>query len=149
VSRADRQIKLRGNRVEPGEVESVLLRHPNVQQVAVTVHPDASGSNSLAAYVVPRHSPLVVDDSPGDRWDSRLRLANSVPPLRNFVAAALPEYMVPSAFVELQSLPQTLSGKLDLKALPKSAAAAYRPSFISPRNSLEVRLARIWEATLR
>nr|MBA3916460.1 amino acid adenylation domain-containing protein [Terriglobales bacterium] len=61
VARSDRQIKLRGNRVEPGEVESALLRHPNVQQAAVVARMDLSGANTLVAYVVPRRSPLIID----------------------------------------------------------------------------------------
>ncbi|WP_189956366.1 non-ribosomal peptide synthetase, partial [Streptomyces alanosinicus] len=107
VGRADDQVKVRGHRVELGEVETVLRRHPDVAQNAVTVHGDL-----LVAYVVP---------GPGAHTDAEA--------LRGYAAGRLPEHMVPGAFVFLDALPLTPNGKTDRGALPAPdfRAAAAKP----------------------
>ncbi|RGD62650.1 amino acid adenylation domain-containing protein [Kitasatospora xanthocidica] len=133
AGRADEQIKLRGFRIEPGEVESALRRSPLVRDAVVTVRADGPGGGRLVGYVVP------ADATAGaPALDLRLHLAESLPP-----------HLVPSAFVALERLPLTPNGKLDRRALPDPgpAQAAAGPGR-APETDLERRIARIWADVL-
>ncbi|MFH9870306.1 amino acid adenylation domain-containing protein [Streptomyces lydicus] len=132
LGRADNQVKLRGYRIELGEIESELARHPDLAQVFVTVREPAPGRRSLVAYVV------AAQDAAPDPQE-----------LAGHLAAALPEYMVPSAFVLLDALPLTANGKIDRRALPDPEPAAGGDApYVAPRGEIEEALAAVWAEVL-
>ncbi|MBM0108856.1 amino acid adenylation domain-containing protein, partial [Steroidobacter sp. S1-65] len=133
LGRNDAQVKIRGFRVELAEIEAQLLRHSRVREAAALVREDSPGEKRLVAYVSPRaNSSLNVEE------------------LRAHLQATLPDYMVPSAFVILQSFPLTPSGKLDRRALPAPQVEAYASEeYEAPQGEIEQTLARIWQELLQ
>ncbi|MFN8474509.1 MAG: amino acid adenylation domain-containing protein [Anaerolineae bacterium] len=143
LGRLDDQVKLRGMRVELGEIVVTLSRHPSVLEAEVVLRPLRGGEAALVAYVVPRVQPH--DTSPNAR--ARAALSRE---LRAYLAKLLPAHMVPSRFVVLDNLPLTPSGKVDRRALPEpdSAPGETSHSYVAPRNDVERRLAAIWQGVL-
>ncbi|HEX8474391.1 MAG TPA: amino acid adenylation domain-containing protein, partial [Pyrinomonadaceae bacterium] len=129
LGRLDDQIKVRGYRIELGEIEAALAQHPSVAEAVVMPHDGATGARRLVAYLVHKQ---------GEN-------GATVGELRSFLKAKLPEYMVPSAFMKLESLPLTSSGKIDRRALP--APDQSRPeleeAFEAPRSLVEEVIAGI------
>ncbi|MEU5163243.1 amino acid adenylation domain-containing protein [Streptomyces sp. NPDC020875] len=120
VGRADGQVKVRGFRIETAEVEAAVAAHPGISQAVVIAREAPSGGRRLVAYVVHTGDGAVGDDGAGGIGDvSHVLAGASAAELRTFVAARLPDYMVPSAFVTLGRLPLGPTGKLDRSALPE------------------------------
>ncbi|WP_207309469.1 non-ribosomal peptide synthetase [Streptomyces kasugaensis] len=128
AGRADDQVKLRGFRVEPGEVESVLQQVAGVREAAVLVREDAPGDRHLVGYLVGEVTVRAV------REQLRLRL---------------PEHLVPTRWVALERLPLTVNGKLDRRALPAPGRQSGDAAYQAPRNGREARMAAIWAEVLR
>ncbi len=133
LGRIDNQVKIRGFRVELGEIEVTLRQHLHIQETVVVDQKDNFGNTRLVAYLVPnpRRSPEVSE-------------------LRSFLADKLPGYMVPSLFVKLETLPLTPNGKVDRRALPEPDLVQRKSemSYVSPRNKLEYKMAKIWRKVL-
>ena len=130
LGRLDQQVKLRGFRIELGEIEAVLCQHPNVREAVVVVRGEAE-EKRLYAYVC------------GE-------LESAATELRNFLKQYLPEYMVPVAFIVLDKMPLSNSGKVDRKRLPEpeTSRPSMAESYVAPRTEVERVLAKIWSEVL-
>ncbi|PKV11645.1 non-ribosomal peptide synthetase [Xanthomonas prunicola] len=130
LGRADAQVKLRGFRIEPGEIEAVLASHPQVAQAVVHVQFDSAHQPRLLAYIV-------AEDPDEDAALCRR--------LRAWLAERLPDYMQPTAYIPLQRLPLTANGKLDRDALPSASGQAGNDTATqAPQGACEQALARLW-----
>ncbi|WP_438025455.1 amino acid adenylation domain-containing protein [Sorangium sp. So ce233] len=129
AGRRDHQVKIRGFRIELGEIEARLVEHPAVQEAAVLAREDRPGARRLVAYVT------ATDPAP------------SADELRAWLAARVPGYMVPPAFVRMAALPRTANGKVDRRALP-APEAGDGLAHVPPRTATEERLAAIWAEVL-
>jgi len=131
IGRADQQVKIRGMRVELDEVEQLLRNHQMITEAAVIDQDDTDGIKFLSAYLTVNH-PV----EPAE--------------LRNYLAALLPDYMVPSAFIILDTLPRTISGKIDRRALPALGKdrTGHETKFVPPRNQIEEILIGIYSQVL-
>jgi len=133
LGRLDHQVKIRGFRIELGEIEAVLEQHPAIRRAVVVAQEDATGEKKLAAYVVPQPDRLVTSGV-----------------LRDHIKQQLPDYMLPSAFVQLAAMPLTPNGKVDRKALPVPSPGDFEAmhDYVAPRDPIELKLANLWEETL-
>lgn len=131
LGRIDNQVKIRGNRVELGEIESHLLKYPGISEVAIIAPVDESGSAYLGAYYVSGEE-LSHED------------------LRHYIQKDLPSYMIPSYFMRIDSFPLTSSGKLDRKALPQpQSRSSVGKVYHAPINDREEEICEIWEDVLK
>ncbi|HEX9034003.1 MAG TPA: amino acid adenylation domain-containing protein [Streptosporangiaceae bacterium] len=138
IGRNDHQVKVRGYRIECGEVEAALRAHPGVRQAAV-ITADRAGEPALVAYIVPRRNSSLTQPD-----------ADAGEELRQHLRTALPDYMVPSLVVTLPALPLTPNAKVDRAALPAPQWSGSLPAAerIEPRNPVEAALVRIWSDIL-
>jgi amino acid adenylation domain-containing protein/thioester reductase-like protein len=133
LGRNDHQVKIRGLRIELGEIEAQLIRNDQVREAVVLAREDAPGEKRLVAYLVPSDASRVP----------------SIDALRTYLKSLVPEYMVPSAFVQLERLPLSPNGKLDRKALPAPELSAYTSrQYEAPQGEVEEIIAGIWQAVL-
>lgn len=142
VGRTDHQVKIRGYRIELGEIEAVLAEHPNVKECVVDVGSDILGHNKLIAYIVVRQKYTQTQLKPifqiNSEWYS-------------FLKEKLPDYMIPSTFIIVSSLPLTPTGKIDRKSLSKLSTqrSIINTSLGSPRDETELKIAEIWKKALQ
>ncbi|WP_195909632.1 amino acid adenylation domain-containing protein [Rhizobium tubonense] len=130
LGRSDHQVKIRGFRIETGEIESLLAKHHGVNACAVIARTDGPGGEArLVAYVVPSETPATSSQ------------------LREYLSRSLPDFMLPSAVVDMAALPMTENGKLDRKALPAPAHLS-APIVPDARDALEQQIAAIWSRAL-
>ncbi|KAB8314800.1 amino acid adenylation domain-containing protein [Tolypothrix campylonemoides VB511288] len=131
LGRIDNQVKIRGFRIELSEIEAVLNTHPQIEQAVVIAKEDIPGNKRLVAYVVSSDESLTIYQ------------------IREFLKQKLPEYMVPSTFVFLDTFPLTPNGKIDRNALPTPDEELTREfEFVPPRNNMEIQVAQIWSKVL-
>ncbi|HYR06445.1 MAG TPA: thioesterase domain-containing protein, partial [Longimicrobium sp.] len=131
LGRNDSQVKVRGFRIEPGEIEAALKQHPSVAD-AVVVALGEDRDARLVAYLTPREGAAFPADAE----------------LRERLSRSMPDYMVPSAFVALDAIPLTPSGKVDRRALPQPDAPTGGDGYVVPRDVTELEVARIWAESL-
>jgi amino acid adenylation domain-containing protein/thioester reductase-like protein len=133
LGRLDQQVKIRGFRIELEEIEAILETHPSVARCVVLAREDQPGEKRLVAYVVKKA------DAP---WPNASGL-------EEYLKVSLPEYMVPTVFVELEKLPLNHNGKIDRKALPQPDRDTPEEEYVGPRDPTEETLCRLWQEVLR
>jgi amino acid adenylation domain-containing protein len=133
LGRLDHQVKIRGMRMELGEVEAALTQHPAVREAVILAHEITAGNKSLVAYVVSKQEPLPTSDE-----------------LRNYLRQRLPEYMVPATLFVLSELPLTPNGKIDRSALTQleSLSTQFEETYTAPTDQVQEMLVEIWAAVL-
>ncbi|PMB23827.1 non-ribosomal peptide synthetase [Fischerella thermalis] len=139
LGRVDSQVKIRGHRIELGEVEATLAQHPAIRSVAVVaVGDDEKSKDYLVAYVVPDREQTVTEEQ---------LIVN----LRTFLKQKLPEYMIPSAFLTLETLPLNPNGKVDRKALVKQTYFQPEPEvvYVAPQNEVERIIAKVFQELMQ
>ncbi|UCH92861.1 MAG: amino acid adenylation domain-containing protein [Candidatus Aminicenantes bacterium] len=137
LGRIDSQVKIRGFRIELSEIESQLLKHNEIKEAVVIDRSDTTGDKYLCAYVIPdrMHGPWGMDHGEG---------AN---PLREYLSQSLPDYMIPSYFIQIHKIPLTPNGKLNRKALPEPELKAGE-DYAAPGNEIQKKLVEIWSDIL-
>jgi len=138
IGRFDNQVKIRGFRIELGEIESCIRSNPMVRESVVVLREDISGFKKLVAYWVSRKTHIVEEE---------LALNSKI---NEYLTKRLPDYMIPNAFVKLESFPLTISGKIDRKALPEpvNSNSQKLTEYEAPQSEVECKLERIWSEVL-
>jgi amino acid adenylation domain-containing protein len=133
LGRLDHQVKIRGFRIELGEIETVLVQHPEVREAVVVAQENTAGYKRLVAYLVEVPSSVLHSQE-----------------LRNYLQKRLPDYMIPAAFVSLDSLPLTPSGKVDYRLLPEppQERSQLEQAFVAPHDPIEQAIEKIWAQVL-
>ncbi|MEH2355880.1 amino acid adenylation domain-containing protein [Nostoc sp.] len=152
LGRIDNQVKIRGFRIELGEIETALSEHGDVQSCCVIAREDTPGEKRLVAYVVlyPQVTCTEPVLSAASRREGRSRSTPTIDQLRYSLRVKLPEYMVPNAFVLLESLPLTPNGKVDRRALPApDLQSEQKDKYVTPRTPIEEMLALLWTQVLK
>ncbi len=130
LGRIDHQVKIRGFRIECGEIETRLAKHKNVKEAVVIAKEDADNSKYLCAYITTKKDLLITE-------------------LREYLSMELPEYMIPSYFVQLERIPLTPNGKIDRKSLPEPVRSSQSGvEYEAPTNEIEERLVEVWREVL-
>ncbi|MFZ1008289.1 MAG: thioesterase domain-containing protein, partial [Candidatus Sulfotelmatobacter sp.] len=142
LGRKDHQVKIRGFRVELGEIEAALVEYPKIRQAVVLAREDEPGDKRLVAYVVADQ-----EAEEGDSGNKKAGLWTSE--LHEYLQGKLPEYMVPSAYVQLAEIPLNPNGKIDRKSLPLPGTDTPQQEYVGPRNATEETLCRLWQEVLR
>ncbi|MDZ8235946.1 MAG: amino acid adenylation domain-containing protein [Nostoc sp. ChiQUE01a] len=138
LGRIDNQVKIRGFRIELSEIEAVLSQHPAVKETIVIAGEDVPDDKYLVAYIVPKQERIPMED-----------VQSFASLLRQFLKEKLPEYMVPKAYMVLESLPLTANGKVDRHALPIPETITFNnQDYVAPRSQVEKLLAEIWAKVL-
>ncbi len=130
LGRKDYQVKIRGYRVELGEIESVMIKYPEIREAVVNVHKDKENNNQLVVYLV-THSNFNIED------------------LKSHLAKALPSYMVPNHYIYLDQLPLNSNGKIDRVSLPKIDMEVIQTSYVPPTTSLHEIIIGFWKNLLK
>lgn len=138
LGRLDQQVKIRGFRIELGEIETALQEYPGVSQSVVIAQEDEAGDKRLVAYVVPEQA-----------GNGSASVGLRISELREHLRRKLPEYMAPTAYVELDELPLNQNGKIDRKKLPRPDVDTPEQEYVGPRNATEETLCRVWQEVLR
>jgi long-subunit acyl-CoA synthetase (AMP-forming) len=132
MGRIDEQLKIRGFRIEPAEIEHALLENENVKEAVVLAHHDAKNHKRLVAFIVLSNYSLMIQD------------------IRQFLKNKLPDYMIPSYFIKVDSIPLTINGKADKKMLARKLLVLDRAeeNYIEPATTVEKQVAEIWKEVL-
>jgi acyl-coenzyme A synthetase/AMP-(fatty) acid ligase len=144
LGRMDHQVKMRGFRIELGEIEAALREHAGVRQAVVIAREDQIGEKRLVAYVVSEQEHENIGNGNGNG-----RAELQISELRAHLLSKLPEYMVPSAYVQMDELPLNHNGKVDRKNLPQPDVEIPEHEYAAPRNRTEETLCLLWQEVLR
>ncbi len=140
LGRKDHQLKIRGFRIEPGEIENIIVKHPGIKEAAVIDKKDPQGNKYLCAYIVR------IGAGEGKGWSVPGPGENPNAEFREYIQKKLPDYMIPTYFVELERIPLTPNGKVDRKALPDPAGQ--RDSITAPATALQKEILNTWSEVL-